>query len=295
MLQGNMRYLFDPICKFYNIIQSSIGTQYYHATNKEEYQLLKRNKSLYHIHQGEKCFILGNGPSLKTCNFNLLQGQIVMSVNQAFREQSICDLNPKYHFWMDENFFDSTESPGAVELRKIMKKTAFSPETISFYPIAQRKYVLERIGAKNENLFFLNPRLRLYDSYSSKCKLETFIPYFGTVVQYAVFVAIYMGFKEIYLLGCDSTGIVSTLNAALKTENPTYMYQVSKNEKQRMEAMVDNSNVIDYAYTYYCSLKGYEILYKYCKRNGIKFVNCSSSSVLDMLPKSTLENVMKGK
>ena len=49
MLQGNMRYLFDPICKFYNIIQSSIGTQYYHVTNKEEYQLLKRNKSLYRL------------------------------------------------------------------------------------------------------------------------------------------------------------------------------------------------------------------------------------------------------
>ena len=50
-----------------------------------------------------------------------------------------------------------------------------------------------------------------------------FIPSFTTVVQYCIIVAIYMGFNEIYLLGCDSTGIVATINCALNQKNKICM------------------------------------------------------------------------
>src|SRR5699024_533471 len=160
-----------------------------------------------------------------------------------------------------------------------------------FYPLKQEQFI-KKHRLDNENVRYLLPELRISESYNFKADLTRYTPNFGTVVQHAIYVAIYMGFKEIYLLGCDSTGIISTLNAKLQSENSTYSYKVTENEKKRMESMVDSSDITSYAYSYYMTLQGFKILKKYCDKRKIKLVNLSCESVLDMLPRQSLEDVI---
>lgn len=265
--------------------------------SRKQKSILLKNTDMYNAQAGKRCFILGNGPSLNVDRLDLLKNEDVFTVNQAIRNPMFHELHPKCHFWIDRNFFViNPDNPEDVELLEYMKKIAYSSETINcFYPLDQFDFV-NKHGLYIENrTFFLEPRLHLcnYKHFTPDISHLTFS--FGTVVQNAIVTAIYMGYKEIYLLGCDSTGIINTLNAALKIQNNDYGYLVSDNEKLRMEKMVARSKVTDYAYSYYMMLKGYDFLYKACQNNNIKLINCSSNSVLDMMPRDSLVNILERK
>lgn len=292
MLEGNLNKILNTICPAYNFLRHmSFNCDF---RRKHERILLERNRCFYNRHFGERCFVLGNGPSLKNTDLSVLKDEIVFTVNQAYRHNQFAALQSNYHFWIDNNFFkiDVNNDPDDNEMFNTMKKVASEKNISCFYPLTESRFVEKYKLDKNMNAYYLYPNLRLYDRYNLKCDISTGMPSFGTVVQYAIFTAIYMGIKEIYLLGCDSTGIMSTINAILKTPNNTYGYEVTDVERRRMENMVARSSVIDYAYTYYCSLKGYKILFNYCKSRSVTLCNCTDTSVLDMLPYKDLNKVL---
>lgn len=256
--------------------------------------ILARNTSLRNLHNGERCFILGNGPSLQNEALELLKDEVVFSVNQAYRNTRIRDINPLYHFWIDNNFFEiNGNNPEDTELLECMKLTANGTDLIScFYPINRYDFVLNYDLLIDNRTFFISPILHFVKPQKFDPNISQLTYSYGTVVQNAINTAVYMGFKEIYLLGCDSTGIINTLNSALKVDNDDYSYKVTDNEKLRMEKMVDRANIADYAYSYYMTLKGFDFLYKACNNLGVKLVNCSNTSVLDMIPRMTLKQVL---
>ena len=55
------------------------------------------NSSLKNRHQGQRCFILGNGPSVKHLDLTSLQGEIVFSVSNGYLHKGYSDLAPAYH------------------------------------------------------------------------------------------------------------------------------------------------------------------------------------------------------
>lgn len=266
-------------------------------TKRSTRNILRHNTRLSNIHRGGSCFILGNGPSLKNDQLDLLSGQTVFTVNQAYRNHYFNTIHPQYHFWVDRNFFalDLSRSED-VDILNCMQKTALSSEDIHcFYPIDQYNFVKNNGLLVEGRTFFLNPILRFGSVSSFNPDISRLTYSCGTVVQNAIVAAIYMGFSEIYILGCDSTGIINTLNASMKIDNKDYGYEVTQNEKLRMEKMVERSRVTDYAYSYYMTLKGFDYLYNVCVQKGIRLINCTSTTVLDMIPRLPFENVIKEK
>ena len=288
-----MRRIITSLYKISNFIKLHfIFIFFVSRTVKNE---LWKNKVLKNKEKGKRCFILGNGPSMKEEDLSSLKNDVVFAVNQIARNKQFGSFPIKYYFCVDDNFFDTDQSQEYnTELLQRMQQVVKSNQEIScFYPYRYKGYVEENKLA-GKNTYYMLPRLTLYPHYNQNFDCSRYVPGFGTVVQYAIMYAIYMGFKEIYLLGCDSTGIMSTLNAALGVENKTYSYEVTANETKRMEEMVKNSKVVDYAYSYYLNLNGFEILGEYCSRRKIKLINLSSTTVLDMLPRNRLKNIIKG-
>lgn len=262
--------------------------------SSKERDLLSMNQRFKNIHRGERCFILGNGPSIRNDNLHSLKGECIITVNQAFRNKKILELHPRYHFWVDQNFFkiDSSNEED-VELLDCMTNTSTSSDYINcFYPIEQHGFVKQHGLYIPNRTFFLYPKLLIDSCKRFNADISKTTYSFGTVIQNAIVSAIYMGFDEIILLGCDSTGIINTLNAAMKIDNNDYGYKVSENEKIRMEKMVERSKITDYAYSYYMTLKGFTFLNQVCENNGIKLINCSNQTVLDMIPRLSLKDVI---
>ena len=67
----------------------------------EVISLWENNKRFHNTHNGERCFILGNGPSLKEVNLRELSNEFVFTVNNFGFVENYTDVNTNVHLWMD--------------------------------------------------------------------------------------------------------------------------------------------------------------------------------------------------
>lgn len=259
---------------------------------------LNNNKKFENLYKGKRCFILGNGPSLKDQDLSLLSDEYVFTVNQAVRHKDFNKFKSNFHFWADASFFNIDENkPEDLELLETMKSVNTDNENIEvFFPIEQKDF-LNKFGinkALNVNYFY--SKLYMNENYKKNIDFTKPIPGFGTVVQWCIIAAVYMGFSEIYILGCDTTSLMVTIKSALQiNDDQDYGYEISENEKKRMESLIDKNGLEDYTKSYLLTLKGYRKLYNYCGKRNIKLINCSAQTVIDSIPREKYEDVIAKK
>jgi len=159
-----------------------------YSTLRESYMKLLENKvsALYEeyseimqpfrdFHNGERVFIVGTGPSLNETPLHLLEGENVIGVNTLYRTSIKC----KYYVVSDGVVF-------AKHWRDILRQdcNVFLTSTAGFEYLAnKRKY------EKFKREWLTIP-------YQSSIQIDT-------VIIACIGLAMFMGFSEIYLLGCD--------------------------------------------------------------------------------------------
>lgn len=289
-----MNKLTDVYYRLHNIKTKYVRWPFYTQIHKDEVKLLELNSQFKDAYKGERCFIFGNGPSLKELDFSRFSNEYTFTVNQLSRNPQFESLKTNFHFWADPVFFNiDLNKPEDIELLNVMKAVHSkdnSPKV--FYPIDTlefvKKYELDRcldVHYFKSELHFLNN--------TNNLDYTKIVPAFGTVVQWCITMAIYMGFTEIYLLGCDNTGIINNIQSAMKVAVTEYNYQISENEQNRMERQLDNKRLYDFVSTYGEILLDYEYLFDYCVKHSIKLRNCTPQSAIDCIPKEDLKIVLE--
>lgn len=257
---------------------------------------LNANRRFKGIHQGKRCFVLGSGPSLKDQDLSLLKDEFVICVNQCSRNRQFLDMHPNYYVCVDMNFFRIDEGKEEDnELLRTFRDLSRVDGMECFFPIEYKESFVERFGLQEKlHINYIYGGEFLTENDNREFELSERVPNFGSVVQTAIMIAIYMGFREIYLLGCDNTGIIVTLNSVMKKNNDAfYSYDVSENENKRMEDMVERCGLEGYAMAYYWTVRAYRRLYAYCRRRGIQLVNCSGETAIDSIPREPYLRVLK--
>lgn len=248
--------------------------------NAELNSYLRQNEKYRNIHKGERCFILGNGPSLKKQDLSCLQGEVLFTVNQFFRAGFAEDLHSSYHFWADPFFFSKVGNN--EEIHNLLRRQ--NSETISFFESAGFDYIIDNKIDKQIQCSFFKAGLPIYD----EVLVDFSLPVSGcaTVVQYAVELAIFMGFSEIYLLGCDMTGIITTIEAKENQEfGEGYSYSLSESEKKRLRDVASDVSMESQFMGWGRMFAGYRALGAYCDSHGILLANATLGGVLDNLPR----------
>lgn len=279
-----------------NVFRNIVSYNIFRFINRKGYKTVKNNAIYKDIHKGKRCFILGNGPSIKTEDLSLLKDEYVFVVNQSSRNSYYEKVKPNYYICVDPVFFRvSEENEGDMEMLKALFNInccGASPKC--FFPIEEKVRFIERFEIdKKLDVNYFKQGLNYHEKYKRKINFAKMIPGSGTVVHYAISLAIYMGFSEIYLLGCDTTGIMVSINALLNNiTDADYSYHVTDVEKNRIKQMVSDSSLERLCKSYYNTLCAFRWIYEYCKRKGIKMINCSSSSVIEVIPRRRLGDVL---
>lgn len=141
-------------------------------------------------HEGQRVFILGNGPSLNNCDLKLLKNEITFGVNSIFLDYENMGFHPTYY--VVEDVFVAEDRAKEINAYK--------------GPIKFFGNYLKYCFSDSEDTRWLNVRFR-YDDYSD-------FPYFstntdrmvwvgGTVSYICLQLAYYMGFSKVYLIGFD--------------------------------------------------------------------------------------------
>lgn len=273
-----------------------IGLPLYFLKNSEYKQLVKRNIKFKDSHLGERCFILGNGPSLNAENLEILKDEYVFSVNQFNRNPIAKQVRPNFHFWADSNFFDVDFSKEEnKEMLQVMKTISECNSDVEvFFPVQQKAFVSRYKLNETMNVNYFLPGKTISEHTFKLIDFTKFTPGFGTVVQWAISMAIYMGFTDIYILGCDNTGLIVNMKSLLRENDDTdYSYHVSDNEKKRLESLLQRNSLEAFIRAYLSNIIGYRWLAEYCLKKGIKLVNCSSVTLIDSIPRARFSDVIK--
>lgn len=292
MIKSKLMKIYHELDYFSSSVLATLKLKY---SNSKEYSLIQNNQKFKNIHCGQRCFILGNGPSVKSENLELLKDEYVFTVNQAARMPDFKSLRTNYHFWADPLFFKKVDNVGSEELIDIMKMVRSdynNPEV--FLPIEQLNFVKEHGLDGYLKINYFKTKIQFYENFNHTIDFAKIGPAYCTVVQWCISMALYMGFTEIYLLGCDNTSLLVTLKSALKqNDDNDYSYHVTANEKKRMEKLLDYSSVETYTQSYLNNIRQYRYLMEYCQKRNVKLVNCSSTTVLDCIPRMSLDKVLK--
>lgn len=162
----------------------------------------KRNIELKDIAQEKEAFLLATGPSIKKQDLRKLQGRQCISAGNFFLHKDIDLLNPQYHCvpgfhppLIPENFVDflsmmDRKLPEATKIISGHKNKSLIDENHLF---ASRDvyYVYHSLEKHNGKLDFRKP-----------------VPAPRNGSFMVITVLLYMGFKKIYLLGCDNNRIL---------------------------------------------------------------------------------------
>lgn len=153
----------------------------------------KELKKFKNIHDGKRCFVIGNGPSLQAKDLEVLKGsnEITFAANGIYHIYNETDWRPAYYMIVDITAYREWIKDGM----KGNLESCF----ISDY------YYADVIRVENVNHFQSLSHIE-EDALGFSEDITNGI-YTGRTVTYAMLqLACYMGVKEIYLLGVDWTG-----------------------------------------------------------------------------------------
>ena len=145
---------------------------------------------------GRRCFIIGNGPSLKAADLDKIHenGDFSIASNRIYLIFKETEWRPDIYTTKDITGIRASISEMSGDFAKLLKIIPMMPMDKA-YPVEGAIPV--RIGRTN-NMYLMTRGLPEFSDDITKCVHTTV-----TITYTNIQIAIYMGFKEIYLLGVD--------------------------------------------------------------------------------------------
>ena len=165
------------------------------SLTQEERAILRKNRALNNQHAGERCFILATGPSIKKQDLKLLRGETCIALSNFFVHQDYKFIEPSYH--CVAGYHEPIPKTGWTEWLYEMESTTGNASM--FFSLADRENI-ERQGLYSKReIHYLQ-----FGNWSTipggKLDITRSVPSPQSVTIMALEVALYMGFKSIYLL-----------------------------------------------------------------------------------------------
>lgn len=209
------------------------------------------------IHRGEKCFIIGAGPSLKNTNLSLLKNKYVIGVNSVYRHgksREVCD----YFACSDQRVW------------KVHREGILDLDLPTFLASdAARDYAKENIRKQNVTLVRTKSYLNVLGYMPTN--LAEYISGGHTVIaDICLPLTLWMGFDTVYLVGCDY-------------ENKGVRWDGLKTENLKAMGLRKEDRVM--------------LSFEKCKHafeyNGKKIINATIGGKLEVFERTSLESVLE--
>ena len=157
----------------------------WNGSSNSSKQNKERLSSYKNKHAGERCFIIANGPSLKTMDLSFLKDEITFGMNRIYLLFDEIPFLPTYYVCINELILEEF----AQDINQLPMPKFLNWDRRSLYNLSDK------------NAIFLRYSLGLHDAFGYE---PGKIQYTGGTVTYASLqLAYFMGFKEVILIGLD--------------------------------------------------------------------------------------------
>jgi len=234
-------------------------------------------EELQNKHKGKSCFVVGNGPSVNDIDFTKLIDKNVIVTNCFHMHPIWPQLKNVYHVELNGAFRYNRETKDWKVTNLLRNKNAI--------------YILRKKFSREwNNTCIPNTRkvfLRLIRSPSIfegnyEWNLKNGSVWANTgVIEGSMALAQYMGFKKIYLIGCDATPYYDDNGDA----SNAYFYNWKNTPTTYWPKKIDNND-------YKNMIEAWRILSRLFKEKGIEVYNLSRRSNLDMFEIKDIEEII---
>ncbi|WP_143315066.1 6-hydroxymethylpterin diphosphokinase MptE-like protein [Clostridium sp. HBUAS56017] len=286
----------DAINVMYKIsnIRNKIKFKLELAMNKDLRIELSKNSEYKGLYKGKRCFILGNGPSLNKQDLSKLENEYVFTVNFMNKSEIFHKVKSNWHVAIDPCIFNSDGNLISYE-EKINTLRDILSRDITLFTLYDNKGFLSDNKLLQDNVRYMKIGILLTEKYNKDINFLNLVPEAQTVVQAAIYLAIYMGFSEIYLLGCDMTGILQKFVIDDEDEFNRYGH-VYKESSDYQKKYKDYSNSFKNEEMLACFKRMFEIYRKiefYSRNREFKIYNATQGGALDVFKRIPLEDILK--
>jgi hypothetical protein len=263
---------------------------YYYYNYFRNKHVLDRYKRLENKYQGNRCFVIGNGPSLNKQDLTKLADEYTFTCNLFYLHRQFNIIKPKFYFSIEpiklNPFFLKKEFK---ELIKKLNLYAFKNNDAKFFFNTQYiDYIIKNklFSNKNQVNYF-----QFFSSRFNEGKLDfTKLEMSGSAaIYFMLFMAKFLGFKKIYLIGCD----YDYDNILLKTKRHFYEENLVSSPKDNKSNLILSKERYEYAKDLYIYLSKMDIIYKDFKKHDIQVFNAGIGGMTDTFPRINYNSLFK--
>lgn len=243
----------------------------YEYKNSKYFNEIKKFKN---IHNNKRCFIIGNGPSLQAKDLDKLKDEITFGTNKIFFMFNNTKWRPTYYCCTDyllaKNIIDDINNMNEVKEKFIPYKNIHFNDN-------------NQIKGERRILVNFNDKKRFPQNFSEDISNEVCCGH--TVTYVAIQIAIYMGFKEIYLIGIDHNySMYKDINGKIIVNNKVkdYFTEGYKNNKKEGVGNIGNLEMMNISY---------KTAKKYADKNNIKIYNATRGGKLEVFKRVDFDKI----
>lgn len=216
-------------------------------------------------HKGERCFIVATGPSLTMEDLDAIKNEYSFGMNSVIKAFNKTKWRPDFYMIQDEYVYDKMES----DLQTISNQENFE---ITVGGVISDKYA-SAVKYKKFSLHYLDHKMFHRKGigkfkFSDDCYSVIYDAY--TVTFSVLQMACYMGFKDIYLIGCDCN-----------YNQPKSHFADYGHHDPKASVMGDKM------------ICGHYEFKKFADSIGVNIVNCTRLGMLEVYPRAKLEEILE--
>lgn len=268
--------------------------------NFRDRDILRKNRSIRKIHQDERCFIVGGGPSVADIDLSLLGNEYTFALNEFDKNPDYNKLRPKFHAICDSAYYTEGEAEYWPARFRIKDKTV--PHSTMMCLNLGAKNFVEKYGLfKNHRVYYFGTQGIFTNKLPFNIELDRYVPQPKNSVLMCLMIASWMGFKKIYLLGCEHNFLSFNIGYGKSlTYNHNYEDELSKLDPTNDEVMKKYISPRDLELTYEKNVanvlqlfRNYKFFYAKAKKlyPGIEIYNATPESFLDVFPTINFEDI----
>ncbi|WP_019878749.1 hypothetical protein [Succinispira mobilis] len=240
-------------------IYDKLKTLYFEYKYKD---ILVENKKIENKYLGERCFIIGNGSSIKYMDLKKLKNEFTYAVNSLHKHEEIKEINIKFYGFIEplkalESYGEKSEFYPDNYFTEV-SKTFNDSKTIIFLNADASAYIEKSRFLSDNEIYYILGKKSI--GLSNKSEINEDISkansFMDGVIYSAICNCVYMGFKEIYFLGCDCDWYLKKREA--------HFYE---------EICIDSRSNEELMYANYQTLRKWRLVTSYFKDKGIKIYN----------------------
>jgi hypothetical protein len=241
--------------------------------------------------QSGRCFILASGPSILNQNLKMLEGESVIALSHSHRHPDIRIINPRFHvlapFHAPFTFSDCEKYFNDFDLfyKNVNIFIGHRPYTYSF-----KNYLSQNSEHKQNNNFhyidYTNSSQLVEGSHLSESVWDFRSAPFEvrTVVYSGIQLAYFLGYKQIYLLGCDHDYLYTQ---ARKNGNRFYSDKDGIDDTAHLSVFDSERWYLEY----YMRWKQYRLMREFLKSKNVEIFNATDGGYLDVFPRAKFDDL----